>query len=224
MPPDDLTARRKREAQIEQLLRLSRGDIGRAKRTGQYTGCWSDADVDRVVERLRGPQVARVHDRTSSPMVAPPIPPSPTPAGLAPLELPPRPADPEPVAPTGGWLLPEVPSDIPQPRLTERQYEVLQHLCTGQSNRQIGEQLYLSEDTVKSHLKAVLSALGAHDRTHAVALVLTGAVAPYHEKTMPEKRDRFLEADAPQERAPKKTTAREQELRSRLLAELADVV
>ncbi|MCW2682592.1 MAG: Response regulator containing a CheY-like receiver domain and an DNA-binding domain, partial [Blastococcus sp.] len=46
-------------------------------------------------------------------------------------------------------------------------------LLLGQSNRQIGHNLFISEDTVKSHVKAILRKLGARDRAHAVSLVLS---------------------------------------------------
>ena len=51
--------------------------------------------------------------------------------------------------------------------------EVLDELIQGQSNRQIGRNLFISEDTVKSHVKAILRKLGARDRAHAVSLVLS---------------------------------------------------
>ncbi|PZA21331.1 response regulator transcription factor, partial [Modestobacter versicolor] len=38
---------------------------------------------------------------------------------------------------------------------------------------QIGKNLFISEDTVKSHVKAILRKLGARDRAHAVSLVLS---------------------------------------------------
>jgi DNA-binding NarL/FixJ family response regulator len=50
---------------------------------------------------------------------------------------------------------------------------VLDELIQGQSNRQIGRNLFISEDTVKSHVKAILRKLGARDRAHAVSLVLS---------------------------------------------------
>jgi hypothetical protein len=50
---------------------------------------------------------------------------------------------------------------------------VLDELLLGQSNRQIGRNLFISEDTVKSHVKAILRKLGARDRAHAVSLVLS---------------------------------------------------
>src|ERR687894_396838 len=72
------------------------------------------------------------------------------------------------------------PSDVPVAKpftpaipLTRRESDVLDGLLQGQSNRQIGRNLFISEDTVKSHVKAILRKLGARDRAHAVSLVLS---------------------------------------------------
>lgn len=56
--------------------------------------------------------------------------------------------------------------------LTQRESEVLQYLAKGMDNRSIGRALYISEDTVKSHVKAILRKLGARDRAHAVSIAL----------------------------------------------------
>ena len=69
-------------------------------------------------------------------------------------------------APAAKPFTPEVP-------LTRRESDVLDELLQGQSNRQIGRNLFISEDTVKSHVKAILRKLGARDRAHAVSLVLS---------------------------------------------------
>ena len=53
--------------------------------------------------------------------------------------------------------------------LTERELEVLQHLSFGYSNREIGKRLFISADTVKTHLEHIYQKLGASDRTAAVA-------------------------------------------------------
>jgi len=53
--------------------------------------------------------------------------------------------------------------------LTSRELEVLALAASGLSTRQIGDQLYLSRNTVKSHLAHVYSKLGAHNRAEAVA-------------------------------------------------------
>ncbi len=62
---------------------------------------------------------------------------------------------------------------VPEVPLTRRESDVLDELLQGQSNRQIGKNLFISEDTVKSHVKAILRKLGARDRAHAVSLVLS---------------------------------------------------
>jgi DNA-binding NarL/FixJ family response regulator len=54
--------------------------------------------------------------------------------------------------------------------LTENQQHVLQWVAYGLSNAQIGRQMYLTEDTVKSHAARAYAKLGARDRAHAVAL------------------------------------------------------
>jgi len=56
--------------------------------------------------------------------------------------------------------------------LTEREIEVLSLIGAGNSNKLIADQLTLSEETVKGHVKSILSKLGANDRTHAVTLGL----------------------------------------------------
>jgi DNA-binding NarL/FixJ family response regulator len=56
--------------------------------------------------------------------------------------------------------------------LTEREIEVLQHVAGGNRNRDIGERLSISEETVKVHVKHILEKLGANDRTAAVAIAV----------------------------------------------------
>jgi len=56
--------------------------------------------------------------------------------------------------------------------LTPREIVVLRLVAAGNSNKEIGVQLSLTEVTVKSHLKNVLAKLGANDRTHAVTIAL----------------------------------------------------
>jgi len=51
--------------------------------------------------------------------------------------------------------------------LTERERQVLQEVAYGDSNQEIGQTLYLSSDTVKTHLGNVLRKLPARDRTQA---------------------------------------------------------
>lgn len=55
------------------------------------------------------------------------------------------------------------------PALTERELQVLAGMAAGRSNAQIGRQLYLSEDTVKTHARRMFRKLGVNDRAQAVA-------------------------------------------------------
>jgi DNA-binding NarL/FixJ family response regulator len=56
--------------------------------------------------------------------------------------------------------------------LTEREVEVLRHVAGGNRNRDIAEQLFISEETVKVHIKHIMEKLGASDRTQAVAIAV----------------------------------------------------
>ncbi len=57
----------------------------------------------------------------------------------------------------------------PPPLLTERELQVLRGMADGHSNAEIGKQLFVSEDTVKTHARRLFRKLGARDRAHAVA-------------------------------------------------------
>jgi DNA-binding NarL/FixJ family response regulator len=54
--------------------------------------------------------------------------------------------------------------------LTEREVEVLQQIAGGNRNREIAENLSITEETVKVHIKHIMEKLGAADRTHAVTI------------------------------------------------------
>jgi DNA-binding NarL/FixJ family response regulator len=54
--------------------------------------------------------------------------------------------------------------------LTEREVEVLRHVAGGNRNRDIAEKLFITEETVKVHIKHIMEKLGANDRTQAVAI------------------------------------------------------
>jgi len=56
--------------------------------------------------------------------------------------------------------------------LTEREVDVLRHVASGNRNREIGERLFISEETVKVHIKHIMEKLGASDRTQAVAIAV----------------------------------------------------
>jgi len=73
-------------------------------------------------------------------------------------------------------LSPEVAAEIAEhatdDAVSPREIEVLRLAAGGNSNKEIGERLSLSEETVKSHIRSILAKLGAHDRAHAVAMGL----------------------------------------------------
>ena len=61
------------------------------------------------------------------------------------------------------------PEEPPAPELTERELQVLNGMAHGRSNAEIGRQLYLSEDTIKTHARRLFRKMGVNDRAQAVA-------------------------------------------------------
>jgi two-component system NarL family response regulator len=59
-------------------------------------------------------------------------------------------------------------STVPTPRLTDRELEVLRLVATGLNNREIAKQLFISENTVKNHVRNILEKLQLHSRMEAV--------------------------------------------------------
>ena len=57
---------------------------------------------------------------------------------------------------------------MPAPRLTERELEVLRLVARGMNNRDIARQLFISENTVKNHIRNILEKLQLHSRMEAV--------------------------------------------------------
>ncbi len=79
--------------------------------------------------------------------------------------------------PTIGPIAPEravstAAEEEPLEKLTDREEEILKLLAAGLSNREIAQQLALSEGTVKNHISAILAKLHANDRTQAVLTAL----------------------------------------------------
>ena len=56
--------------------------------------------------------------------------------------------------------------------LTAREIDVLKHVAEGNRNREIAVKLFISEDTVKGHVRHIMEKLSAQDRTQAVAIAL----------------------------------------------------
>jgi len=57
---------------------------------------------------------------------------------------------------------------VPVPRLTDRELDVLRLVAQGLTNREIAEQLYIAENTVKNHVRNILEKLHLHSRMEAV--------------------------------------------------------
>jgi DNA-binding NarL/FixJ family response regulator len=74
------------------------------------------------------------------------------------------------------YVPPEVAAQIAEhmgePELTSRELEVLRHLAGGNRNRDIGVLLFISEETIKAHVKNIMEKLGASDRTEAIAIAV----------------------------------------------------
>lgn len=73
-------------------------------------------------------------------------------------------------------IQPEVAQDLAEhfdsDRLSSREIEVLRCVSSGCSNKSVADNLNISEDTVKGHMKSIMSKLQANDRTHAVLIAM----------------------------------------------------
>ncbi|HKH35666.1 MAG TPA: LuxR C-terminal-related transcriptional regulator, partial [Rubrobacter sp.] len=72
----------------------------------------------------------------------------------------------------GYVLIEDVPANLGS--LSARQREILGHVVEGLSNAEIGRRLYLSESTIKQHLRAAYKLLGVSNRTEAANLFRRG--------------------------------------------------
>jgi len=69
--------------------------------------------------------------------------------------------------------------------LTEREIDVLRLVASGNGNKQIADQLFIGEATVRTHVSNILSKLGANDRTHAVTIGLSRGIIELPTKATP---------------------------------------
>ena len=73
-------------------------------------------------------------------------------------------------------IQPEIAQDLAEhfdgDRLSSREIEVLRCVSAGCSNKAVADTLKISEDTVKGHMKSIMSKLQANDRTHAVLIAM----------------------------------------------------
>jgi DNA-binding NarL/FixJ family response regulator len=63
-------------------------------------------------------------------------------------------------------------TSLTRPELSERELQVLQQMAAGKSNKEIGQVIYVSENTVKAHVKSILAKLDAMGRTEATAIAI----------------------------------------------------
>jgi len=72
------------------------------------------------------------------------------------------------------WVLPEIAAELAEHLgdevLSQREVEVLRYVAAGNRNRDIAERLFIAEETVKVHIKHIMSKLKANDRTESVAI------------------------------------------------------
>jgi DNA-binding NarL/FixJ family response regulator len=116
------------------------------------------------------PATARAGARNGSAGVPAPATPVATAVGaLAPRAI--RPATSSVPMQRGDVVPAGVVAEVPRRRvdLTERELQVLRGMADGKSNAEIGRELFVSEDTVKTHARRLFRKLGARDRAHAVA-------------------------------------------------------
>ena len=70
------------------------------------------------------------------------------------------------------YLLRELQEPVKPTTLTDREAQVLNLLAQGKSNKEIASYLQIAEDTVKSHIRHILTKLGVQSRTQAVILAI----------------------------------------------------
>jgi DNA-binding NarL/FixJ family response regulator len=69
--------------------------------------------------------------------------------------------------------------------LTERESEILSLLSTGMTNRELGRNLYVSENTIKTHLRSLYAKLGVRSRAQAASLAGQGILGDHRPQTRP---------------------------------------
>ena len=80
------------------------------------------------------------------------------------------------MSPAPAWRCPTLITGSPVASLTAREADVLAGICHGHSNKEIGERLFMAEDSIKTLVRRMLPELGARTRAHAAALVCSGQV------------------------------------------------
>jgi two-component system NarL family response regulator len=66
----------------------------------------------------------------------------------------------------------EPPQEVPAPKLTDREMQVLKLVARGMNNRDIAKELFISDNTVKNHVRNILEKLQIHSRMEAVMVAV----------------------------------------------------
>jgi DNA-binding NarL/FixJ family response regulator len=82
---------------------------------------------------------------------------------------------------------PRRPNGVHQP-LSQREHEVLRLIADGLENQAIANVLFVSVETVRTHVKSILRKLASRDRTHAVAVAFRSGVLTVEEDAVPRSR------------------------------------
>ena len=69
--------------------------------------------------------------------------------------------------------------------LTERESEILSLLSTGMTDRELGTSLYVSENTIKTHLRSLYAKLGVRNRAQAASLAGQGILGDHRQQSKP---------------------------------------
>jgi PAS domain S-box-containing protein len=141
----------------EQQARLARAwEV--LKRTGEYYG-------DRIVTRADGMDLRIQYAAHASTVSGRWL------AFAVVLSARARPSGPELIAPAAESEPDALPRE--QPRLTRREREIVRLVALGASNREIADRLYISPETVRSHLRNAMSKTSARTRAQLVAIALS---------------------------------------------------
>lgn len=108
-------------------------------------------------------------------------------------------ARPKRQAPSPAGQVP-VPANRPQMPLSRREYQVLQLVAEGLENSAIAKILYLSVETVRTHVKSILRKLSSRDRTHAVTTAFRSGILVIQADTVPAHDEQPVEIRTSQTR------------------------
>lgn len=72
--------------------------------------------------------------------------------------------------------------------LTDKQLEVVKHMANGCPNAEIARRMWITESTLKVHIRNILHRLGARDRAHIIAICFTRKIITADDVELPQAR------------------------------------